>query len=279
MTGTKDSTGKRKAIAASSAEMQLDLPMIYMPSDVRALPWAALRSALFAPVMPGARKAMTRAKIAAVGDYQITYTGHQLDQADLDTWEAIVHMARKDLGKPVAFKNKPMLEDMGKGSGKSQREWLLNSLSRLTACEVEIKHGDVAYAGSLIQEHGRDDKTGMHYVVVNKRIASLYWASENNGGSYSVMRREERSKLAKKQLAKWLHGFMANSNKPLAFAIAKLQELSGSRYSQERDFRAAINEAAADVSEVVKGKTLIVKWDLRRRNVTLAMVPQALQGA
>lgn len=271
MTNSDGTTQRRRSARPQEGEeTQLTL-VLGLPQDLRALPWAALRSALFAPVKPGTRKAMTRSKIAAVGDYQITYTGHQLDQADLDTFEQVLFHARGSLGKPVSFKTKPMLTQMKKGTGKSQRDWLLDSLSRLTACEVEIKCGSLAYAGSLIQEHGRDDETGTHFVMVNPRIARLFW-NEETRGTFSTYRHEQRKQLGKKQLAKWLHGFMAGNTRPLTFAVASLMELSGSKIKLPRQFRAAVDTAADDVNAVLTGRAIHLVWDLKRKTVTLSMV-------
>lgn len=204
------------------------------------MPWATLRSALFAPIRPGVRAAMTRQQIATVGDYRIIYTGIRLDQADLDVYEQVLHLARSTpLGHAVRFKTRALLRTLGRSEGKSDRDWLLKSLSRLSACEIEVSNGRMAYAGSLIHEQGRDDEAGTHYIVLNPRLAALYQQG------WAPVRWEDRRALGKQQLAKWLHGFILGQQRPLTFSIANLMELANSNYERERDFRKAFDTAAA----------------------------------
>ena len=246
---------------------QLSLSLPYWPDHLRGVPWVALRTALFAPVRRGARRAMQRETLEAIADWKITYTGFQLDQADLDVYEHVLHLARRiPLGNIVEFRTRQMLEELGRAQGKSQREWLLKSLDRLQACAIEFKLGDVTYTGSLIQEQGRIDDAkggGKHYVRLNPKLSSLY----DHG--YNTISWESRLALGSNQLAKWLHNFVVTLRKPLTFPIAKLMALSNSHYERPRDFRAALDEAAALL--VPLGVNLILQWDTRRGNVTLSL--------
>lgn len=249
----------------SNTQLPLQLP--FWPDHLRGVPWVALRTALFAPVRRGARRAMQRETLEAIADWKITYTGFQLDQADLDVYEHVLHLARRQpLGNIVEFRTRQMLDDLGRASGKSQREWLLKSLDRLQACAIEFKLGEVTYTGSLIQEQGRVDDArggGKHYVRLNPKLSSLY----DHG--YNTIRWESRLALGSNQLAKWLHNFVATLTKPYTFPIAKLAALSNSHYERSRDFRAAFEDAAALL--VPLGINLIMQWDIRRGNVTLSL--------
>lgn len=254
----------KKAVAGDGAltirGLSDHLPL--WPEHLRGVPSATLRSALFAPIRPGVRAAMTRQQIATVGDYRIIYTGIRLDQADLDVYEQVLHLARgTPLGQAVRFKTRVLLRALGRSEGKANRDWLLKSLSRLSACEIEVSNGKVAYAGSLIQEQGRDDVAGMHYIVLNLRLTALYQQG------WAPVRWEERKALGKQQLAKWLHGFIQGQQKPLTFTIANLMELADSNYERERDFRKAFDAAAASLNKL--GVELVVLWDVKRHMVTL----------
>lgn len=249
----------------SSTQLQLQLPQ--WPDHLRGVPWVALRTALFAPVRRGARRALQREKLEAIADWKITYTGFQLDQADLDVYEHVLHLARRiPLGNVVEFKTRELLKELNRSAGKSDREWLLKSLDRLQACAIEFRLGDVAYTGSLIQEQGRveEGKTGgRHFVRLNPKISSLY----DHG--FSVLSWEARKQLGSNQLAKWLHGFVVTLQRPLTYKIDKLMALSNSHYSRPRDFRNALEDAAALL--VPLGVNLIIQWDTRRGNVTLCL--------
>lgn len=245
-------------------QLQLHLPQ--WPDHVRGVPWVTLRTALFAPVRRGARRAMQREQLEAIADWKITYTGFQLDQADLDVYEHALHLARLlPLGTIVEFRTREMLKELGRSTGKSDREWLLRSLDRLQACAIEFKLDTVTYTGSLIQEQGRIDGPkggGKHYLRLNPKISSLY----DHG--FSTISWESRKALGNNQLAKWLHNFVATLRAPLTFKITKLAALSNSHYARPRDFRNALEAAAAMLLTV--GIELVLQWDVRRGNVTLS---------
>jgi len=251
----------------STEQTQLSFQLPYWPDHLRGVPWVVLRTALFAPVRRGTRRAMQRETIEAISDWKITYTGFQLDQADLDVFEHVLHLAhRASLGSVVVFRTREMLKELDRSSGKSDREWLLRSLDRLQACAIELKLGDIAYTGSLIQEQGRIDGkngSGQHYVRLNPNISNLY----DHG--YDMVNWQIRKSLGSNQLAKWLHGFVVTLRQPLTFKIQKLADLSNSHYSRPRDFRNAIEEAAAKLKTV--GINLLIQWDMSRSNVTLCL--------
>lgn len=257
---SEPSKGRSSQSALATFEPNSQLPL--WPETLHGVPWATLRSALFAPIRPGARAALTRERIAAVGDYRIIYTGIRLDQADLDVYEQILHLARKtNLGQPVRFRTRALLRTLGRAEGKSNREWLLRSLSRLSACEIEVGNGRATYAGSLIHEQGRDDEAGLHYIILNPRLTALYTQG------WAAIRPEERKALGQQQLAKWLHGFLHGQRHPLTFDTDNLSKLAGGNYARQRDFRRAIDEAAASLNDLL-GMQLLLVWDLKRNHVT-----------
>lgn len=152
-----------------------DVPRLPLwPENLRGAMAATLRSALFAPVRPGARLFMQREQIAAVGDLRIIFTGFRLDQADFEVYDQVLHLARQTtLGKSIKFNILEMLRALGRTKGKSDCNCLLKSLSRLSANEIDITNGKHSYAGSLIQEQGPDE-AGMHYIILNPKIMALF---------------------------------------------------------------------------------------------------------
>lgn len=246
-----------------SEEGQFSLP--FWPDHLRGVPWVALRTALFAPVKPGTRRTMQREELAGIGGVQIRYTGIQLDQADLDVYEQVLHIMRETpLGRPVEFRTRQLLADLGRSQGGGDREWLLKSLARMQACAIEFKVENTTYSGSLIDEQGRVDEEGIqgrHFVRLNPKIATLY----EHG--FSTLSWHKRLALGKNQLAKWLFSFAADLSRPLTFKVEKLMALSNSNYKRQRDFRAALEDAAALVRE--QGIFLELHFD-KRGNVTLS---------
>lgn len=205
---------------------------------------------------------MQREEIAAVGDFRIIYTGLRLDQADLDVFQQVLHQARSTpLGHVVRFNRRDMLKHLGRAQGKSDRDWLLKSLSRLAACEIEISNGRLAFSGSLIQNQARDEEAGMHYIILDPKLATIY------DQGWSPMPWEKRKALGRKQLAKWYQAFIAGQRNPLTFHIVELERLSCSNYSRQRRFRDELEQAAADVRSV--GEDTVLLWDLKRKTVTI----------
>ena len=255
-----------RSMTASANQAQLNLQLPQWPDHLRGVPWVALRTALFAPVRRGARRTYSREKLEAISDWQIVYTGFQLDQADLDVYECVLHVARSvPLGGVVEFRPRELLRQLGRSVGKSDREWLLRSLDRLQACAIEFKLGPVSYTGSLIQDQGRvetDDGSWRHFLRLNPKIGSLY----DHG--FNMVSWETRMQLGSNQLAKWLHGFTASLSRPLTFPVAKVASLSNSHYARERDFRFALEKAVAELDAL--GVHLRLDWDLRKSHVTFS---------
>lgn len=248
-----------KALQSTATQQQLP----FWPDDLRGLPWATLRSALFAPVQRGARAAVERKEVATVGDFRIIYTGFQLDQADLDVYQQVLQWAREvPLGQPVRFRTRELLQAIGRSTGKSGRDWLLRSLDRLKANSVEVAKGDLSYSGSLIQQQARDDEAGMHYVILEPSLSDLY------AQGYSVINADTRMALGRNQLAKWLHGFVQGQQKPLTFDVARLMELANSHRKRPRNFCHDLDVAAELIREC--GADVVLRWDSNRHQVTLS---------
>ncbi len=247
---------------------QLTLP--FWPDQVRGVPAAALYSALFAPIRKGGRQAVQREEIAAVGEHRIVMTGFRFDQGDLDVLQQLMHIAReRPLGAVVEFKARELLKAIGRDTGNSQRQWLLRALARMKACDVEIVKGDLAFSGSFIANHGRDESTGTHYVILDAGLRKLFEQG------YSQVGWEQRMKLSGKPLAQWLHGFVAGQTRPLTWKTKDLQRYAHSTHKRARDFRAALEEAAGEVREI--GGKVFLSWGARAETVTIS-VAGALDG-
>lgn len=239
---------------------QLQLP--FWPDHVRGVPSGALQSALFAPIRKGSRAAVEREVIAAVGEYRIIMTGFRFDQGDLDVLQQLMHLARGPKGGGVIeFKARDLLRLIGRDTGNSQRQWLLRSLSRMKACDVEIAKGPLAFSGSLIANHGRNEDTGTHYVILDAGLMTLF------DQGYSQVQWDQRMKLAGKPLAQWLHGFTAGQKRPLTWKTCDLREYARSSYTRDRDFRKALDEAARHIREIGEGVGL--DWSPRGDSVLI----------
>ncbi|WP_419581660.1 plasmid replication initiator TrfA [Stutzerimonas stutzeri] len=108
--------------------------------SVRRTPNVALRSALFSAVSKGYRPYFERVKINAIGGISIVYTGALLDQGDLDVWETVLHLARRQkLGSECRVTAYRLLKELGKTDTGKNRSILDRHLSRMNAtpCRFE----------------------------------------------------------------------------------------------------------------------------------------------
>ena len=83
----------RQSIAERERTAVVQLPL--WPEPKRGAPNSFIRSALFAAIQSKDRQYMKETLLASQDGIVIKYTGEQLNQADLDVWETIVHLARE----------------------------------------------------------------------------------------------------------------------------------------------------------------------------------------
>jgi hypothetical protein len=262
-------TAAKKAVAKKAPEKQLNLEL--WPDAVRGVPNAILRSALFG-VSKTRQIHKTRTLIASVDGYEIRYKGETLNQTDLDLWEMLLHLARlQPLGTEVEFSAHALLKELGRGTGKSQREQLKEELMRLITGGVEITwtKEQKAFAGALVSSYFRDDETGRYVVKFNQDMAKLY------GMGYTNIDWTERQALGKDSLGKWLHGHYASHAAPYPFKVETLKKWSNSTVNRLGDFRKQLRAAMNRLVEIgaIKSWMIDPKTDL----VSVVNIPSQTQ--
>lgn len=250
--------------------MQQNGQLPLWPDHIRGLPWPAIRSALFAPVRPGARAALESVPIATVAGIDIVFTGLRLDQSDLDVYEQVLHLARlQKLGDVIEFTQRGFLKSIGRNCGKSDRTWLRKSLRRLSATNLTIEFQGENYNGSLIDNFRESETTGRYHVKLDRGLSRLFQAG------WSANNPEIGRALGRHQLAKWLWRFGGGLHKPLTFRLERLAELSGSSYSRPRDYRARLIDAV-DAVNAHTDMRITLTWSMDASQVTIAVAKQAL---
>jgi TrfA protein len=209
------------------------------PDEARGVPNVALRSALFGAIRRGPRRYLKSERMASVDGMEVLYTGEQLDQGDLDVWEAVLHFIRKqELGKECRFTAYVILRMLGKADNGQNREILHKRLLRLRANAVEVRSGRFTYIGGLIDDVFKDEKTHEYVVVANPRIKVLFERDQFTLIDWAV-----RLELVGHPLGQWLHGFYTSHAKPYAYSVEKLHELCGSENHDLRGFKRDLREA------------------------------------
>ena len=230
----------------------IQLPL--WPEPVRGIPNDILRSAIFAAIQGKNRRFLKDEVIASVDGIIIKFRGEQLDQSDLDVWEQAVHLARSQpVGNVCNFTAYSFLKGIGRGRGKSQYQWLDESISRLIACAVIIKKEHKLFKGSLLSSCKKNEKTGVYELRLDPDTIKLY-SSKN----WSSIEWKQRQALIGKPLALWLHGFYSSHAAPFHFKVETLRELCGSENKILRSFREKLRQALNDV----KACGVIADWQI-----------------
>ena len=234
----------------------IQLPL--WPEAKRGAPNAVLRGALFAAIHKD-RQYMHRKELIATQDgVTIRYTGEQLDQADLDVWEQVLHLVRTQaLGTECHFTAHGFLKALGRHTGTTAHEWLGSAFARLGASWVEISDGRRTYLGSLIEGGVRDEDTGRYVLEINPKLAKFFgptrWTQIDWG---------QRQRLRGKPLALWLHGFYASHAAPYPLRVAYLHKLSGSQTKQLKHFKQNLVRALRDLEAAGAIKSFEIRDDL-----------------
>jgi hypothetical protein len=266
---TKTESERRAWLAVKTAEIALrkKLGPVVLPPDLmqsepanlvqipiwqeelRGVPNSVLRSALFGAIKRGRRAFQTRVKKASIGGLLVIHTGPTLDQADLDVWMQFMHLARTSgLGNRIQYTIKGFLKAINRSTGKSQREWLLDSIARLGSSAVEIQDGKKGYQGPLLVhvfKNDLDTDSEKHVIEMNPALASLFDAD-----GWTGLQIEERNALKRQPLAQWLHGFYSSHARPFAFKVETLHQLCGSDNKQMFSFRQELRHALDRMAEV-----------------------------
>jgi hypothetical protein len=238
-----------------------ELPEILMPYDPVELPSCAqgkhvgpnacFQSALFGMVARGRRKYLNGQRIVSFKGLTISYTGEQLDQGDLDVFIHAVHLTaqEKDNRRPdglVHFSVRGFLSAIGRKPGKSGQQWLLNSIRRLSASNVEIRfEGNQPYStynvygGSLINDYFYDPGRKRYYLRVNSNLGALFDLG------WTQLCWQQRLQLSG-NLNRWLHG-LYSSTQPYPIKVNSLLILSGSSCERLRKFREQLKKALNDL--------------------------------
>ena len=233
----------------SSTVMATALQLPIWPEDMRGLPNAFARSALFtvANTRKGARDNFKRKVIASVAGITITYTGEELRQDDEDVFLQILHVSRfHELGTYVQFTAYAMLKELSWTTNSASYKRLIDCLDRLKASAVTVtltmpNGAQRGYSGSLIRSfrwRQESDSAPLRQwqVLLEKEIVSLF-------GPTDYSRLEWRTRLLLPPIAKWLHSFYYTHREPVPYSVTRLKELTGSEIKEVYQFRYKLKKA------------------------------------
>ena len=259
----------RKVAEAKKAAPDRQLKLELWPDEVRGVPNAILRGALFGV---GQERTMhkKRTLVAAVDGYEIRFKGETFNQTDLDVLEGMLHLAMPHpLGKRVEFTVHSFLKALGRKTSGADHEQFKEQVMRLVTGGIEITDtkARMTFMGTLVHKAYRDEDTGRYVVIFDKDMLNLYEAG------YSHIDWNQRMALGKSALAKWLHGFYATHAKPYPYKVETLHNLCGSSAAM-KEFKRMLKKA---LDELVRVQA-IESWSIDQDDlVTVQRTPSKAQ--
>ena len=254
--------GTKKAIPVNES-LQSEMPAAGQPptitqlppwaDSVRGIPNAILRSALFG-VSNERVIYKSRTLIASTSDCEIRVKGEIFNQTDLDDFAGLLHLGMPHpLGIEVRFSVHSFLKLLGRGTGKSQHEQFKETIARFGSCWIEISYLGIekTYAGNLLKDAYRDDRTGDYVILLNTNLINLY-----DKGFYTLLPINKRMALGRNNLAKWLGDFYSTHAKPFSYKVATIREMCRSDTKELFHFRQALKKAL----EAIKANGVIDSW-------------------
>lgn len=282
--GLRGIDGARKRAEAANKRLQKaekkDAPkaqgtaeLLHVPrwaDEVRAVPNAFLRSAVFGAVKPGARTQLKDTLMPSPEGLEVRCTGERLDQADLDTWLTVLHLCQ---GKSSVRTNSyQLLKTLGLTDTGKNREILEKRIKRLVGHSVEIQQGSMMYIGSLFSGAARDKETTEWLIDTNPRLTALL-----DGNNFTFVGWSVRHSLAGQQLAQWLHAFYSSHADPFSIRIDTLHALSGSQATVMSDFAKTLRKALEAVKSAFKEQAQPFDFSIENGLVSVNLRPSKSQ--
>ncbi len=206
-------------------EAERKKPVLLEPwaNDRRAAPNAVFRSALFPALNNKKRKFIKEYKVYSVSGLEVTFTGEQFDQSDLDVYLEILNLAKAvPLGQPVRFSAYSLLKALGRCTGKTDHKWLHSVLVRLCGGVVEATDHKARYFGQLLFGGVRDEITNDYEITINPNFAKLF-----GFGLWSSIDLDQRRQLERNSTAKALHAYYSTHTAPGLHLYDTLAQLAG----------------------------------------------------
>ena len=250
----EEASATKQVEAEQAAQLVLSLPLssrfdslhdgVYLMSNVLA------RGGLFAAVKDRDRLLLREKVVKSLSNYQVTYTGDQLNQSDLDVLMAVICEARdQPMGDRVGFTAYRVLKRMGWTHNTDSYARLRECLKRLQRAQVTIEFKrdnkrSVRYTGSFIKDFaeadnrplGRENDSKLdrsHWNVnLDERFSTLFANDEVTLGVWHI-----RTQLdGRMPLAQFLHSFYSTHAEPIPMTVGKLRELSESAEKNASNF-------------------------------------------
>jgi hypothetical protein len=233
--------------------MEKLLPEIY--ESKRAIPNVFLRGGLFGLVRKGKRALVGDKTIFTMSQYQMSFTGYELDQNDLELWDTLIYLAKdRQINDELRLTLYDLCKQMNLTDAKSNYDRIINRAKRLAFGKVSIKSNKKEYYGSLLDDvyidHNEHGKLVIRY---NKKLMHLFVDND-----FTFIDNTIRKELGDNQLARWLFCFYATHKEPIPFGFDFLYKLSGS-CAEKKEFNRKIKLALEEIKQAYLRND--IKWE------------------
>ena len=234
--------------------MQQLLPEIF--EDKRAIPNCFLRGALFGMVRKGRRALVGDMPIFTMSQYDLTFTGYELDQNDLELWDTLIYLARvRNINNELRISLYDLCQQMKLSYNQERSKKLEERALRLQLGQVKIQTNNKIFAGSLINNVYIDkDGDGKLVIEYNKKLAPLFTED------FTYISADIRHLLGDNQLARWLYNFYESHNQPIPFAVDFILKLCRSD-SELKGFKQKLKISLEEVKKAYISINSKSKWD------------------
>ena len=235
--------------------MQQLLPEIF--EDKRAIPNCFLRGALFGMVRKGRRALVENQPIFTMSQYEVAFSGSEMDQNDLELWDTLIYLAKqRNIENELRITLYDLCQQMRLTDSMANREAVTTRAKRLVFGKVSIKTNTKEFYGGLINNVYIDTVgDGKLVIEYNKKLAPLF--TDND---YTLISADIRHLLGENQLARWLYNFYESHNQPIPFAIDFIHKLCRS-YSELKGFKQKLKIALEQVKKAHLAVNLKSKWN------------------
>jgi TrfA protein len=262
---------ERKKITLEIARQREEAQVVQLPlwrDDRRGTPNDFLRSALFAAIQGKDRKHLTKVVLYSQKNLIIKFTGLQLNQEDLDVYQAILHCSRQmPLGVEAHFTGYGLLKTLRLSTGGAMHERLENSIHRLANCSLTIETDKYIYGGNrLIEKYSKRKEDGQYLIQLDRNLIQLFAPD-----GWSAINWEQRSQIQSKPLSQYLHGYFSSHEKPYPVNLSTLQDLSGSKNKQKASFKRQTKTALDELVKI----NFLESWTLDGDMVAVKRVPNS----
>jgi hypothetical protein len=257
-------------IAKSSEWTMPERPLPEWPVGTAALMNALIRSEVFSPLdKVKARQRVNDAQLVSQSNYTVIYSGFPLDQGDADVFLQIISLHSGIIpGSPIHLTIRPFLKSIERAYGTRNRDWMIESLERLSNAYFKIKFATNTYSGEysggiLDVEFIQDVKLHKSDLKIMVTIPAQFFNRFLHDYSRLPMRKRLALKGKASQLAKWLHSYYASHREPYPISVDLLRRLSGSKIRDLFVFRHQLKLAL----KLLESNEDIASWSIEENDL------------